>query len=166
MVMMTYWQPWWWWLWWRWWRPIGCKGEIGTFRRPKHSSARPHRNYNRIISTVMMMMAIMMMTGDDSDDFDHPLGLNIWLWCSRPPTLPMCYAKQLKSLVEFQEFQALQTTAEQLHSADQAAIVAVTRLMCWSVWRGTISIEWWEEWKSIDWNWPHILWMTAIVQDL
>ena len=35
----------------------------------------------------------------------------------------MCYAKQLKSLVEFQEFQALQTQAEQLHSADQAAIV-------------------------------------------
>ena len=35
----------------------------------------------------------------------------------------MCYAKQLKSLVEFQEFQALQTKAEQLHSADQAAIV-------------------------------------------
>ena len=32
----------------------------------------------------------------------------------------MCYAKQLKSLVEFQEFQALQTKAEQLHSADQA----------------------------------------------
>ena len=32
----------------------------------------------------------------------------------------MCYAKQLKSLVEFQ---ALQTQAEQLHSADQAAIV-------------------------------------------
>ena len=29
----------------------------------------------------------------------------------------MCYAKQLKSLVEFQ---ALQTQAEQLHSADQA----------------------------------------------
>ena len=39
----------------------------------------------------------------------------------------MCYAKQLKSLVEFQ---ALQTQAEQLHSADQAAIVAVTRLWC------------------------------------
>ena len=35
----------------------------------------------------------------------------------------MCYARQLKSLVEFQEFQALQTQAEQLHGADQAAIV-------------------------------------------
>ena len=35
----------------------------------------------------------------------------------------MCYAKQVKSLVESQEFQALQTQAEQLHSADQAAIV-------------------------------------------
>ena len=32
-------------------------------------------------------------------------------------------AKQFKSLVEFQEFQALQTQAEQLPSADQAAIV-------------------------------------------
>ena len=35
----------------------------------------------------------------------------------------MCYAKQLKSLVEFQGFQALQTKVEQLHSADQAAAV-------------------------------------------
>ena len=54
----------------------------------------------------------------------------VWLWCTGPPTLPMRYAKQLKSLVEFLEFQALQTQAEQLHSADQAGIVAVTRLWC------------------------------------
>ena len=57
------------------------------------------------------------------DLFGHPLGLNLRLWCSGPPTLPMFYAKQLKSLVESQEFQALQTQAKQLHSADQAAIV-------------------------------------------
>ena len=31
--------------------------------------------------------------------------------------------KQLKSLVKFQEFEALQTQAEHLHTADQAAIV-------------------------------------------
>ena len=79
---------------------------------------------------MMMMIAIMMMIGDENDDFGHPLGLNICLRCSGPPTLPMCYAKQLKSLVKFQEFQALQTQAEQLHSADQAAIVAVTRPWC------------------------------------
>ena len=35
----------------------------------------------------------------------------------------MCYAKQVKSLVESQEFQALQIQAEQVHSADRAAIV-------------------------------------------
>ena len=35
----------------------------------------------------------------------------------------MCYAKQVKSLVESQEFQALQTQAEQVHSADRAAVV-------------------------------------------
>ena len=52
--------------------------------------------------------------------FGHPLGLNLRLWCSGPPTLPIFYAKQLKSLVKFQ---ALQIQAEQLHSADQAAIV-------------------------------------------
>ena len=34
-----------------------------------------------------------------SDLFDTTLGLNLWLWCSGPPTLPMCYANQLKSLV-------------------------------------------------------------------
>ena len=32
------------------------------------------------------------------DLFGHPLGLNLWLWCSGPPTLPMCYAKQLNIL--------------------------------------------------------------------
>ena len=35
----------------------------------------------------------------------------------------MCYAKQLKSLMEFQELQALKTLAEHKNSADQAAIV-------------------------------------------
>ena len=35
----------------------------------------------------------------------------------------MCYAKQLKSLMEFQELQALKTLAEHINSADQAAIV-------------------------------------------
>ena len=58
---------------------------------------------------MMMMIAIMMMIGDENDDFGHPLGLNICLRCSGPPTLPMCYAKQLKSLVEFKEFQTLQS---------------------------------------------------------
>ena len=50
----------------------------------------------------------------------------------------MCYAKQLKSLVELQEFQALQTQADHINSADQAAIViegaAVTsKLTGWGV---------------------------------
>ena len=35
----------------------------------------------------------------------------------------MCYAKQLKSLVEFLEFQALLTQADYIHSAAQAVIV-------------------------------------------
>ena len=35
----------------------------------------------------------------------------------------MCYAKQVKSLVESQEFQALQIQAEHVHSADRAADV-------------------------------------------
>ena len=34
----------------------------------------------------------------------------------------MCYAKQLKSLMEFQELQALKTLAEHKNSAEQAAI--------------------------------------------
>ena len=29
------------------------------------------------------------------DFFGHPLGLNLWLWYSGPPSLPICYAKQL-----------------------------------------------------------------------
>ena len=29
------------------------------------------------------------------DLFGHPLGLNLWLWYSGPPSLPICYAKQL-----------------------------------------------------------------------
>ena len=29
------------------------------------------------------------------DFFGHPLGLNLWLWYSGPPSLPICYVKQL-----------------------------------------------------------------------
>ena len=49
----------------------------------------------------------------------EPMTLVQWATHS---TNAMCHAKQLKSLVEFQEFQALQTQANHTHSADQAAM--------------------------------------------
>ena len=63
----------------------------------------------------MMMMAIMMMTGDDGDNFDHPLGLYDFGAVGHP--LYQC-AMQSSLKVWWNSRNSRPSKAEQKNSAD------------------------------------------------
>ena len=68
-----------------------------------------HHHFILIVKFQCIQINSSLCTMHSLQLFGHTLGLNLWLWCwekkwlwcSRPPTLPVCYATQLKSLVEF-----------------------------------------------------------------